>query len=361
MNKIYKVIWNRVRHCYVVVSEIAKNHGKEHSTNLRVSKGLCALTLAIGLSLSSYAFAAGTTDTSVSFGVKDTTTGKSVASADYDAQGNLTIGNSRTVAQGANNKGEHNTTIGTDTDTLRQDSADSTKGQAMAEDNTTLVDGEGQAHPLTTSTAIGNNAKINDKLVTYYADKDGKQTTSMQDAAWYKDDNGNPTRKPKVFRDADDNTTTTSQYKYTHTVTADDGTTYTVKDITTDASKADKDDNGNPIYSSSIYDNTNYLYSVQLYQSATNSIAAGTNVTANGSFAVAVGDSATADGNSTIAIGNGAKATDGTSADGTGSIAIGKGVEATYSSTAVGINGTKAIGGSSAYGNNATANGGSRQ
>ena len=58
MNKIYKVIWNRVRHCYVVVSEITKNHGKDHSTNLRVSKGLCALTLAIGLSLSSYAFAA---------------------------------------------------------------------------------------------------------------------------------------------------------------------------------------------------------------------------------------------------------------------------------------------------------------
>ncbi|WP_288273999.1 ESPR domain-containing protein [uncultured Acidaminococcus sp.] len=24
MNKIYKVIWSRVRHCYVVVSELAK-------------------------------------------------------------------------------------------------------------------------------------------------------------------------------------------------------------------------------------------------------------------------------------------------------------------------------------------------
>lgn len=58
MNKIYKVIWNRVRHCYVVVSEIAKNHGKEHSTNLCVSKRFVALTLAIGLSLSSYAFVA---------------------------------------------------------------------------------------------------------------------------------------------------------------------------------------------------------------------------------------------------------------------------------------------------------------
>jgi len=123
------------------------------------------------------------------------------------------------VAEGTNNKGERNTTIGTDTDTLRKDTHDETKGQAMAEDNTKLVDGEGQAHPITTSTeaggstaigyqshaegtdstAIGNNAKINDKLVTYYADKDGNQTTSMDDAAWYKDDNGNPTRKPPVM------------------------------------------------------------------------------------------------------------------------------------------------------------------
>ena len=244
----------------------------------------------------------------------------------------------------------------------------------MAEDNTKLVDGEGQAHPIITSTeaggstaigyqshaegtdstAIGNNAKINDKLVTYYADKDGNQTTSMDDAAWYKDDNGNPTRKPPVFRDADDNTTTTPQYKYTHTVTAEDGTTSTVTDITTDVSKADKDDKGNLVYNYNPYDNTSYLYSVQLYQSAANSIAAGTNVTANGSSAVAVGDSAKADGNSTIAIGNGAKATD-TSAGGTGSIAIGKGVEANGSSTAVGLNGTKATYGSSAYGNNASA------
>ena len=378
MNKIYKVIWNRVRHCYVVVSEIAKNHGKEHSTNLRVSKGLCALTLAIGLSLSSYAFAADTTT-----GQSDTKTNTVVdlgngGTAAYDGHGNLTIGDKNTVAQGSNKKEQNNTVIGTQTDTLRKDTNDNNKGQAMAEDNKKLVDGEGQAHPITTSTeaggstaigyqshaegtdstAIGNNAKINDKLVTYYADKDGNQTTSMDDAAWYKDDNGNPTRKPQVFRDADDNTTTTPQYKYTHTVTAEDGTTSTVTDITTDVSKADKDDKGNLVYNYNPYDNTSYLYSVQLYQSAANSIAAGTNVTANGSSAVAVGDSAKADGNSTIAIGTGAKATD-TSAGGTGSIAIGKGIEATGSSTAVGLNGTKATYGSSAYGNNAIAQNGS--
>ncbi|WP_423781336.1 ESPR domain-containing protein, partial [Acidaminococcus timonensis] len=28
MNKIYKVIYSKVRNCYVVVSELAKNNGK---------------------------------------------------------------------------------------------------------------------------------------------------------------------------------------------------------------------------------------------------------------------------------------------------------------------------------------------
>ena len=29
MNKIYKVIWSKVRNCYVCVSEVAKNHTKD--------------------------------------------------------------------------------------------------------------------------------------------------------------------------------------------------------------------------------------------------------------------------------------------------------------------------------------------
>ena len=33
MNQIYKVIWSRVRRCYVVVSEIAGSCGKKHLKN----------------------------------------------------------------------------------------------------------------------------------------------------------------------------------------------------------------------------------------------------------------------------------------------------------------------------------------
>ena len=371
MNKIYKVIWNRVRHCYVVVSEIAKNHGKEHSTNLRVSKGLCALTLAIGLSLSSYAFAADTADTtSANLG--------NGGSAAYDDKGNLTIGNTGTVAQGANNKGEHNTTIGTNTDTLRNvTEGDTTKnGQPMDAANTRLVDGEGTAHKLDTSTesggstavgynnraeavgynnraegdnstAIGNTAKITNKPITYYADKDGNKTTSTDDAVWYKDSSGNPTEVPQVFRDANGNTTTTPQYVHTYTVTdPDTGAETTKTEITSDAAKADQKD-GKPVYNYQKSDNLDKLYSVTLYQAASNSIAAGSNVTANGNNAVAVGYNSTADNsvvavgynstadNSAVAVGDTAAAKENavaigknTKAKADGSIALGKGSEA---------------------------------
>ena len=348
MNRIYKVIWNRVRHCYVVVSEIAKNHGKEHSTNLCVSKRLVALTLAIGLSLSSYAFVMAAD--SVNLGNN--------ATAAYDTKGNLTIGNEKTVADGANKNGKNNTTIGTDSDTLRNVTEGETKknGQPMDTDaNSQLVEGEGKAHDLDTSTeaggstamgynthnegdnstAIGNNAKITNKPVTYYVDADGKKTASADNAAWYKNASGNPTKVPQVFRDAGGNKTTTPQY--VHTYTEKDPTTgenVTKTEITSDATKADKDSGGNPVYNYEKADNTDKLYSVTLYQAASNSIAAGTNVTAKGSNAVAVGYNSSAD-NSAVAIGDTAKAKENavamgkdTKAMAEGSIALGKDSEA---------------------------------
>lgn len=358
MNKIYKIIWNRVRHCYVVVSEIAKNHGKEHSTNLCVSKRLVALTLAIGLSLSSYAFVMAADSVNLGHG----------GSASYDSHGNLVVGNEGTVAEGTKQAGEHNTTIGTDSDTLRK-VADG-GGQPMdTDDHKTLVDKEGQAHDLNEyksteaggstavgydnhnegdrSTAIGNHAIIANKPVTYYVDADGNKTASPDNAVWYKDTNDNPTKVPPVFRDADGKTTTTAQYIHTTTTTDESGQTVTKKEITTDKSLADKNPDGTPVYNYEPSDNTAYLYTVTLYQSASNSIAAGTDVTANGSNAVAVGygstadnsavaigDTATAD-NSAVAIGDTAAAVEnavamgkGTKATAEGSIALGKGSEA---------------------------------
>lgn len=277
-------------------------------------------------------------------------------SAAYDDKGNLTIGDKETVAEGANKNGSNNTTIGTKTDTLRNvTKGETTKnGQPMDEANTKLVDGEGAAHKLDTSTesggstavgynnkaegdnstAIGNTAKIINKPITYYADKDGNKTTSTDDAAWYKDSSGNPTEVPQVFRDADGNTTTAPQYVHTYTVKdPDTGAETTKTEITSDATKADQKD-GKPVYNYRKSDNLDKLYSVTLYQAASNSIAAGSNVTANGSSAVAVGYQSTADssavavGDTAVAKENGVAIGKDTKASVEGSIALGKGSEA---------------------------------
>lgn len=347
MNKIYKVIYSKVRHCYVVVSEIARSQGKAHSSHTSLAGGTCVLALTLGFLLG----APGTVQAADSVNLDHG------ASAYYDGKGNLTIGDEKTVAEGKNQKGEHNTTIGTQTDTLRNVTEGDTKkdGQPLDGSNTILVDGEGKAHPLNLSTeaggstavgyqnkaegddstAIGNNAKITNKPVTYYVDADGKKTASADNAAWYKNASGNPTKVPQVFRDADGNTTATPQYVHTYTEKdPDTKEDVTRTEITSDATKADKDSAGNPVYNYKKEDNTDKLYSVTLYQAASNSIAAGTKVTANGSNAVAVGYNSKAD-NSAVAIGDTAEAKEnavamgkGTKANVEGSIALGKGSEA---------------------------------
>ena len=357
MNHIYKVVWSKVKNCYVVVSEIAKSNGKEHTSHSHAKKipgGVYILPLALALnfglpSSSQTAQAADTTTVDLGNG----------GSASYNDKGNLVVGNKGTVAEGTKQQGENNTTIGTDSDTLRNvtDGDTTTKGQPMdAEDHKKLVDGEGQAHDLDEyksteaggstavgynnhnegdrSTAIGNTAKITNKPVTYYVDADGNKTASKDQAVWYKDANGNPTKVPQVFRDADGNTTTTAQY--VHTYTEKDPTTgeeVTKTEITSDATKADRKD-GQPVYNYQKSDNLDKLYTVTLYQSSSNSIAAGTDVTANGSNAVAVGYSSIAD-NSAVAIGDTAIAAENAVAIGKsakasveGAIALGKGSEA---------------------------------
>lgn len=46
MNKIYKIVWNKARNCYVVASEFAKNHSTSSVTKKKVS---IAAILAAGM------------------------------------------------------------------------------------------------------------------------------------------------------------------------------------------------------------------------------------------------------------------------------------------------------------------------
>lgn len=346
MNKIFKVIFSKAKGCYVVVSELAKSAGKGASAS-HIQRGYTLTLAAAVLSMMMGMAPVGAADP-VDLGNN--------AKAAYDDKGNLTIGDAKTVAEGDNQKGWYNTTIGTQSDTLRNVKDDTEKkGQPLDGSNTILVDEEGKAHPLDlsteagystavgyqthnegdNSTAIGNNAKITNKPVTYYVDTDGKKTASPENAVWYKDTSGKPTKVPQVFRDAGGNTTATPQYVHTYTEKDPDTKEDVTKtEITSDAAKADKDSAGNPVYNYKKEDNKDKLYTVILYQAASNSIAAGTNVTANGSNAVAVGYGSTAD-NSAVAIGDTAAAVENavamgkdTTASAEGSIALGKGSQA---------------------------------
>ena len=46
MNKVYKVVWSKVRNCYVVVSEIAKNYSRSKSVKTAVIGGVMAVAIA---------------------------------------------------------------------------------------------------------------------------------------------------------------------------------------------------------------------------------------------------------------------------------------------------------------------------
>ena len=111
MNKIYKVIYSKVRNCYVVVSELAKSHDSAHGTRSR--SGCCrkaAVLAAFVLTTSllaapDWAQAATATNTgnpSANQAVNienqiETTAQGSDAYATYDSQGNLIVGKSNEV------------------------------------------------------------------------------------------------------------------------------------------------------------------------------------------------------------------------------------------------------------------------
>ena len=51
MNKVYKVIWNRTKQCYIVVSEFAKQAGKVKSTHLLAAMGKTTAAVGLGAAL----------------------------------------------------------------------------------------------------------------------------------------------------------------------------------------------------------------------------------------------------------------------------------------------------------------------
>ena len=112
MNKIYKVIWSKVRNCYIVVSELAKSHDSAHGTRSRSGCARKAAVLAAFVLTTSllvapdWAQAATATNSgnpsanqAVNIENKNNTTAQgSDAYATYDSQGNLIMGKDNQVS-----------------------------------------------------------------------------------------------------------------------------------------------------------------------------------------------------------------------------------------------------------------------
>ena len=84
MNRVYKVIWSKAKHCYVVTSEIAKGHTKGETTGKGLKKLAAAMLVAAALLSPSFAWAEDTAvkvDTSTSVGAVEVYTKKGTDTA----------------------------------------------------------------------------------------------------------------------------------------------------------------------------------------------------------------------------------------------------------------------------------------
>lgn len=117
MNHIYKVIWNKAKHCYTVVSEIAKSHSTSSVTKKKVS---IAAILAAGMLSGFSPMVSGAADTTNSEAVvydqnktslkstNSTSVGKNAIALGKGASAvddSIAIGNGASVVGGSNGKG----------------------------------------------------------------------------------------------------------------------------------------------------------------------------------------------------------------------------------------------------------------
>ena len=195
MNKIYKVIWSKAKHCYVVVSELAKNHTKGcNKRSLRrtaVSLGIVAALLG-GFSGSAWADGSGTIAANatgvITAGDNITISASTVSGSGYDAPiTTITISATDTTYTAGNGL----QLTGTEFSVKNADSTISVDASgikvnvgSVAENNTGLVTGgavytalSAKADSATTYTKTEVDTALGTK-----ADKDGSNVTTP--ATW---------------------------------------------------------------------------------------------------------------------------------------------------------------------------------
>ena len=136
MNKVYKVIWNKVKHCYVVVSEIANRNGKSVTMKFQSGKSIAAaLTVfALCLGMTGVVSAAENTEgTGMGVAVGDGT----VATDDF------------AVAVGKNSKAEYGSSI-------------AIGNEATADEGYSIAIGKQSTASKNGAIAMGNESKATD-------------------------------------------------------------------------------------------------------------------------------------------------------------------------------------------------------
>ncbi len=174
MNRIYKVIWSKVRHCYVVVSELAKKDGKSVSTRARVSKKMAAslAVMALCAGMTSGVMAADTatgTGSGVAYGTssestKATNTAIGPAAKATGREQAVAVGNTATasdaystaIGSGANVASSFGTALGYKA-TVTGGSGTALGYNAQAVSSAAALGSGAQATGLT-STALGSGA-----------------------------------------------------------------------------------------------------------------------------------------------------------------------------------------------------------
>lgn len=186
MNHIYKVIWNKAKHCYTVVSEIAKSHSTSSVTKKKVS---IATILAAGM-LSGFSpmvsGAADNTQTSPSAAVvynEDKTSLKSTNSGSVEenaialgkgasaVDNSIAIGNGASVVKGNNGKG--GVALGTNAHAGYKGT--SLGNSAISGREGTIVIGDTINVQSLYSTVVGTNSKITSDDTAYTVELFGKK------------------------------------------------------------------------------------------------------------------------------------------------------------------------------------------
>lgn len=172
MNHIYKVIWNQAKHCYTVVSEIAKSH--KNSSNGGSNKKAAALAVALSLACcygvvsveaqitetaSEYTIATGKIKT-----VKDDH--DNPAASPYVTKADMAIGTS-SVAKGnhstaignqSNVDGDYSLAIGYNSKIIKGSSSMAIGNSSEAHDAASTAVGA-KSYAASSATAIGKNSK----------------------------------------------------------------------------------------------------------------------------------------------------------------------------------------------------------